>query len=184
MNSILVAAAIVSALMATRARRLLGSALWLAAVSVLLSVLFFSLGAPQVAVIELSVGAGLVTVLFIFAINLAGESGNPPASIVPNWLAAPIAGLVPVLLAALAAFQTAAPGSGATQPFAVMLWQQRSLDVLVQIVLIFAGVLGLLGLLAEAEAPLRQPVAREVAVRRQQELLAMEAAARNEEASL
>jgi hypothetical protein len=37
-------------------------------------------------------------------------------------------------------------------------------------VLIFAGVLGLLGLLAEAKAPLAYPVAEEVAARREREL--------------
>lgn len=44
------------------------------------------------------------------------------------------------------------------------------MDVLVQIVLIFSGVLGLLGLLAEAKAPLKYPVAEEVAAKREQEL--------------
>jgi Tfp pilus assembly protein PilV len=54
------------------------------------------------------------------------------------------------------------------------LWQARGLDVLVQIVLIFAGVLGLLGLLAEAAAPLDQPAAHEVAAERQRQLQALE----------
>jgi len=65
--------------------------------------------------------------------------------------------------------------------FAEMLWQQRGLDVLVQIVLIFAGVLGLLGLLAEVEAPLGRSAVKEVVARREQDLLALESAARKEE---
>ena len=181
MNAVLAAGAVLAAIMATRAARLLSSALWLAAVSALLSVLFFDLGARQVAVIELSVGAGLVTVLFIFAINLAGEAGKPPAAVVPSWLAAGIAVLVPVLLAALAAFEAVATPAVAGPAFAEMLWQQRGLDVLVQIVLIFAGVLGLLGLLAEVEAPLGRSAVKEVVARREQDLLALESAARKEE---
>lgn len=184
MTLLLVAAAVAAAFMASRAARLLSSALWLAAVSALLSVVFFGLGARQVAVIELSVGAGLVTVLFIFAINLAGESGRPPAAVVPSWLAAVMAALVPLLLAALAVFEAVAAPVEPAQSFAQVLWRQRGLDVLVQIVLIFAGVLGLLGLLAEAEAPLRGPAAKEMAARRDQELLAMEKIARKEEISV
>jgi hypothetical protein len=42
--------------------------------------------------------------------------------------------------------------------FAVVLWQQRALDVWVQMVLMFAGVLGVLGLLAEVVVA---PVARD-----------------------
>ena len=37
----------------------------------------------------------------------------------------------------------------AEAPFASVLWQERGFDVLVQIGLIFAGVLGILGLLRE-----------------------------------
>jgi len=40
----------------------------------------------------------------------------------------------------------------------------------VQVVLIFAGVLGLLGLLGEVKAPLQYPVAEEVAAQREREL--------------
>jgi hypothetical protein len=43
--------------------------------------------------------------------------------------------------------------------FAVVLWQDRSLDVLVQIVLIFAGVIGILGLLAEARVSVPRRIA-------------------------
>jgi len=51
---------------AIRAKRLLAAALWLAGVSAAVATLMYSLGAYEVAVIELSVGAGLVTVLFVF----------------------------------------------------------------------------------------------------------------------
>jgi len=38
------------------------------------AVLIYLLGAPEVAVIELSVGSGLVTVLFVFAFSITGET--------------------------------------------------------------------------------------------------------------
>ena len=45
------------------------------------------LGAPEIAVIELSVGAGLVTVLFVFAINLTGEENLDAKRMMPKPLA-------------------------------------------------------------------------------------------------
>jgi NADH-quinone oxidoreductase subunit J len=46
------------------------SALSLASASVILALLFFQLKAPIAAVVELSVGAGLITVLFVSAVSL------------------------------------------------------------------------------------------------------------------
>ena len=111
----------------------------------------YRLGAPEVAVIELSVGAGLVTVLFVFAISIAGE--EPPVALralVP-W---PLAALGVLCAAALAAFMVlptlrtpATPGAAVAFP--TVLWEQRGLDALLQVVLILGGVLAVLGLLAE-----------------------------------
>jgi uncharacterized MnhB-related membrane protein len=167
--------------MAVRARRLLVSALWLAACSAFLAVLLYQFGAFEVAVIELSVGAGLVTVLFVFAINIAGEESLPLPSIMPRGLAWLLC-LAP--LAALGAFILPSVSSGApiaAGTFVNVLWQDRALDVVVQVVLIYAGVLGLLGLLAEKEAPLRQAAAQEMAEKRARELSTMETAAHHEE---
>jgi uncharacterized MnhB-related membrane protein len=78
---------LVCALLAVLARRLLLSAAWLALTSALVALMTYLLGAPHIAVIELSVGAGLVTVLFVFAINIAGEDITPLKSLVPKPLA-------------------------------------------------------------------------------------------------
>jgi uncharacterized MnhB-related membrane protein len=175
---------VICAGLAVRARGLLTSAVWLALCSAFLAVLVYQLGAAEVAVIELSVGAGLVTVLFVFAINIAGEDSIGLPSVVPRGLAlalclAPLglvaAAIVPVVL-------TSAPTGGGV--FVNVLWQDRALDVVVQVVLIYAGVLGLLGLLAEKQAPLQQPAAREIAAKREKDLQAMETAARQEEAKV
>ena len=60
---VLTIAMLACAFMAFRAKQLIVSALWLAGCSAILSILMYLLGAFVVAVIELSVGAGLVTVL-------------------------------------------------------------------------------------------------------------------------
>ena len=153
-HGLIIASLLVCAVQAVRAKRLLLSALWLAGTSALTALMMYLLGAAEVAVIELSVGAGLVTVLFVFAINIAGEENIPIQSIVPRSLAwAMMLGSIILLIwmnldlvgvtINVQAFQD--------EPFKVMLWENRALDVLLQIILIFAGVLGVLGLLAEPQ---------------------------------
>jgi uncharacterized MnhB-related membrane protein len=143
------AGAVICAVGAIAAKRLLVSALWLAGASAMVALGLYLLGAPEIAVVELSVGAGLVTVLFVFAINLTGDEPLKNLSPVPKPLAW---GLVIVAVALLAfldiprALIVPAPLPGG---FADMVWQQRGLDVLLQVALIFAGVLGVLGLLTD-----------------------------------
>ena len=144
---------VVCAIQAIRVHRLLISALWLAGCSALVALLMYLLGSPEIAVIELSVGAGLVTVLFVFAINIAGEEIVPVRSLVPrplSWLlvAASVALLSWMTLPGFLSAQISEPKIG----FAQVLWQDRWLDLLLQIVLIFAGVLGVIGLLADDQA--------------------------------
>jgi NADH:ubiquinone oxidoreductase subunit 6 (subunit J) len=140
---------VICALGAVRSRRLLVSALWLAGCSAMVAVMMYLLGAREVAVIELSVGAGLVTVLFVFAINIAGEEIKVVRSILPRPLAW---GLILVGLALLAflvlprtALQSAPVLEGS---FFQAVWVDRQLDVLLQVVIMFGGILGVLGLLA------------------------------------
>jgi uncharacterized MnhB-related membrane protein len=183
--ALLVAAILLLALQAIRAERLLYSAIWLASVSALLAILFYKLGAPYVAVIELSVGAGLVTVLFIFAIGMAGEELIKLPPVMPRAAAWGLVIAAVLLLGGLTLplanegwvlepLQVTAAAQAAEEPLQVLIWEQRGLDVLVQVVLIFSGVLGLLGLLAEEKAPLQQSVAEEIAAGRDRELGALE----------
>lgn len=143
-------AMVVCAVQAVRSPRLLHSALWLAGASALTALIIYLLGAPEVAVIELSVGAGLVTVLFVFAINIAGEESMPVEPIVPRTLAWITMALAIALLAwlnrdALVMVFGIKPGVG----FNNALWNNRQLDVFLQMILIFSGVMSVLGLLAE-----------------------------------
>jgi uncharacterized MnhB-related membrane protein len=139
------------AVLAVRESRLLVSALWLALTSALVSWLMYRLGAAEVAVVELSVGAGLVTVLFVFAINIAGDEGLDIKTLVPKpfaWVVVVIAGL----LLAWMVLPTLQLDRFINVPvidtaIRTMLWHERSVDMLLQVVLIFSGVLAVLGLI-------------------------------------
>jgi len=155
-------AAVACAVLAIRASRLLSAALWLAAVSALVSILLYELGAQLVAVIELSVGAGLVTVLFVFAISIAGDDGLGEGNALPRWLSAGAVGVLLVLLVGMALPLGEVDVTVGGFSIETTLWNQRALDVLVQIVLIFTGVLCLLGLLEETRLP--APARRHAAV--------------------
>jgi uncharacterized MnhB-related membrane protein len=158
MYAILVGGIIICAVQAVRAHRLLEATLWLAGVSGLLSILLFMLDAPQVAVIELSVGAGLVTVLFVYAIGVAGEATRDMPSLVPKALAWSLIVLSVALLGWLIWPLREASSPASTPLFSDELWEGRALDVWVQILLIFSGVLGVLGLLTDTKSAVKQQI--------------------------
>ncbi len=148
------------AAMAIRAARLLHAVLWLAATSVFLAVLLDVLGARQVAVIELSVGAGLVTVLLVLVISSLESGALKPLPVVRWWLALPLVGAVLLLLAGqVLPYAPVVPGPSGGG-FGLVLWEQRGADVLLQVALIFTGLLAVLGLLAE---PTAEPTAESAA---------------------
>jgi uncharacterized MnhB-related membrane protein len=151
---LIVVGMIICAIQAIRVHRLLISALWLAGCSALVALLMYLIGAPEIAVVELSVGAGLVTVLFVFAINIAGEETLPVRSLIPRPLAWVLVAAAVILLGwmTVPSFLPAV-GSQMQPGFAEILWQDRNLDLMLQIVLIFAGVLGVIGLLSQEPAP-------------------------------
>lgn len=140
------------AIQASLSKRLLVTALWLAGASALVALAFYLLGAVQLAVIELSVGAGLVTVLFVFAINIAGEEPMPVKTIVPKGLA----WLFVILMVVLVAWKLIPDpmmagllNMSADAGFQQTVWFGRQLDSYLQIMIIFAGVLSMIGLLSE-----------------------------------
>jgi uncharacterized MnhB-related membrane protein len=149
---LIVVVTLICAVQAIRAARLINSALWLAGASAMTALLLYMLGATEVAVIELSVGAGLVTVLFVFAINIAGDEAIDKRNLLPRPLAFALALVAGLLLAwitlpSLGIELPAAPGGR----FFENLWNDRAMDVALQIVLIFGGVLTMIGLLSEGE---------------------------------
>lgn len=147
--AILIVGAAGCAFMAMRARQLIESALWLAGTSALVSIGLYALGAQTAAVIELSVGAGLVTVLFVFAISIAGDDALSERAFIPNWLAGGLVLAFVVLFGYMLLPLDTADAIASEASFAIVVWDNRALDLLVQLVLIFAGVLCLLGLLVD-----------------------------------
>lgn len=133
-------------LWAVMAHKLLTSAIMLALVSICVSLIFFDYGAPWAGVFELSVCAGLITVLFIGAVSLirTEEEKNPeartPFNVLPFAFAIfAIAGwfYLPPFFAELAGWARHGTGSGT---IGLALWDMRRPDLLGQILMLAAGV--------------------------------------------
>ena len=148
-QAVLVIAMIFCGLLAIREPRLLYAALWLAATSALLAAELYWIGAPQIAVIELNAGAGLVTILLVLAIGSTERDSSrlPPA--LPRVPALALVAALVVLLLSLVSTPPPVRSAAPEASFAITFWEQRSADVLLQIALIFVGLLTVLGLLAE-----------------------------------
>jgi uncharacterized MnhB-related membrane protein len=131
------------------AKRILSATIYLACISALVSATLYLLGAAQVAVMELSVGAGLVTVLLVYAVSVVGDDALDPASVIPKPLALVVVGLVALILGWMAFPAMETPLVNSPVDLGSSLWKNRVLDVWIQIALIFSGVMGVLGLLSE-----------------------------------
>jgi uncharacterized MnhB-related membrane protein len=132
-------------------KHLLPSALYLACVSALSTLILYMLGAYEVAVIELSVGAGLVTVLLVYALSVVGDDSFDPPSNVPKPVAFLLVAAIAIMVGWMAYPLAGQPVADGEVLLANVLWKHRALDVWVQVALIFSGVMGVLGLLSEKE---------------------------------
>jgi NADH:ubiquinone oxidoreductase subunit 6 (subunit J) len=149
MHLFLMIGLIAFSIMAVLSRDLLRSAISLAVASVFLALIFFQMNAVYVGVFEVSVVAGLITVLFITAIALTRSDGDVVESkrhliVFPLFFIAlavidflvmkKLLGRIPSIIN---------PESGT---FGQVLWNQRTFDLVGQIGVIFAGVLAVLAL--------------------------------------
>jgi NADH:ubiquinone oxidoreductase subunit 6 (subunit J) len=152
LTSLVLLLSVLCALVAVWVPKLIASALWLAGTSASLAVILFLLDAPYVAVIELSVGAGLVAVLFVLAVTTVGDEGLRARSRVPTWLAGGLAVLCTGLLGwlLLPNLELTNPSNPEPTRFMQAFWQQRALDVFGQLVLLFVAALGVVVLLGPA----------------------------------
>ncbi|OGR50563.1 MAG: hypothetical protein A2049_10730 [Elusimicrobia bacterium GWA2_62_23] len=145
-HNLLFTLAVLFALWAVMAKKLLTSAIMLALVSVTVSLIFFNLGAPWAGVFELSVCAGLITVLFIGAVSLIRSTEEKhPESRAPFY-ALPLAAAIfaiagwfylPAFFDELASWRRLADGSGT---IGTALWDLRRPDLLGQVLMLAAGV--------------------------------------------
>jgi NADH:ubiquinone oxidoreductase subunit 6 (subunit J) len=131
-------------------RDLLKSAISLAVASLLLGIIFFRMNAPYAGVFEISVVAGLITVLFILTIALTGAGEEVRESRLVNWVF-PLFFVVFIIIDALVMKsllgKVPALASGAeTGTFGDVLWKGRTFDLVGQIAVILAGVFSVLAL--------------------------------------
>ncbi len=152
---ILVAGMLVCAIRAVRAPRLFSAALWLAGVSALNAILLYLIGAKMLAVIELSLSVGLITILLVFAISMVGA--DSPDQLAARRFNVPLVSALLLLVIGLTIPLLAPQTSARESSFSTLFWSLRPADVLAQIALIFAGVLGVLGLLAERRSSAVEP---------------------------
>jgi NADH:ubiquinone oxidoreductase subunit 6 (subunit J) len=140
------ALAVVCGALAVRGSRLLATGLWLAGSSASLACGLYLLDAPYVGAIELSVGAGLVAVLLVFAVAGGAERSARSRPALPRVLALALVALPLAVIVWLIW-----PPPPFTEPhtladLAQTMWQNRGLDQLAELVLLCAGVLGVLTL--------------------------------------
>ena len=154
MDLILLSGMLLSCLWAVMARGLLRAAIALAVTSVVLAIVMFRLASPLAAVFELSVCAGLITVVFISAISLAEPKSET------QLRAAMLARMkryimLPVLLAVVGACLALLCRQPADLPAAAaagapaldvrnVLWNLRQLDLLGQVIIMLTGVFGVI----------------------------------------
>jgi NADH-quinone oxidoreductase subunit J len=139
---------------------ILQAAVGLALVSVTLTLLMFAMDAPLAAVFELSVCAGLITVVFVSTIALTRPLNFVEAQAleaVRNRRFRPailVVGAVGALLWASGAALQVVPvsTSAMTQTVREVLWSLRRMDLLGQIIMIFVGVFGVVVLFKKALA--------------------------------
>jgi NADH:ubiquinone oxidoreductase subunit 6 (subunit J) len=131
-------------------RDLLKSAISLAVASLFLGIIFFRMNAPYAGVFEISVVAGLITVLFILTIALTQTGDEVRESRLVNWVF-PLVFVAFVVIDALVMKsllgKVPALASGAENgTFGDVLWRGRTLDLVGQIAVILAGVFAVLAL--------------------------------------
>ncbi len=129
---------------------LLRSAIALAVASLLLGIVFFRMGAPYAGVFEISVVAGLITVLFVLTIALTTAGEEVRESRLAN-VVFPLVFVAFIVVDALVMKgllgQIPALASGAeTGAFGDVLWKGRTFDLVGQIAVIMAGVFSVLAL--------------------------------------
>lgn len=138
-------------------RDLLYAAISLALASVMLAMILFRYHANVAAVFELSVCAGLITVLFVSTASLTKDSDKKTESRLAVWFLPFILLLfvgVDLFLVRWLATAISSRGLGSLrgEPFQTVFWGMRTSDILGQISLILVGVFGILAIFRAVSA--------------------------------
>jgi NADH-quinone oxidoreductase subunit J len=149
-NMILLVALLAAGVWTVMVSDLLQSAIGLAVSSAILALILYHLGGPLAAVFELSVCAGLITVVFIATISLTSAEACEDARWEKLKVLKRFVFLPPIL--AIVAWRLAAAGmhpdlvapplTGSAEDVRQVLWSVRRLDLLGQILIVLAGVFG------------------------------------------
>jgi NADH-quinone oxidoreductase subunit J len=150
MHIALLAGLVVFSIVAVLLRDLLKAAISLAVASIFLAIIFFTFNAPYIGVFEVSVVAGLITVLFVSTIALTKDSGDVKESKLPVIIF-PLFFVVFLIvdflvMRSLIGRLTSMPGAAEQRTFGDVFWYQRTFDLVAQIGVIFAGVFSVLAL--------------------------------------
>jgi NADH:ubiquinone oxidoreductase subunit 6 (subunit J) len=147
---LLLIAVVVFSAFAVLAKDLIKSAISLAVASLFLGLLFFQMRAPYAGVFEISVVAGLITVLFMLVIALTKTGGDVRESKLAT-LGFPLFFVVFAVIdlfvmKGLLAKLPALAGPAESGTFGDVLWKQRTFDLVGQLGVILAGVFAVLAL--------------------------------------
>ena len=137
---------------------ILRAAIGLALTSALVSVVIFQMGAPLAAVFELSVCAGLITVVFAATVSMTrplDEAGKDRCRVRRKRRFSPLFLVVAAIGVALWAsgyvLEVTAPVAEASASSRDLLWSVRRLDLVGQLVILFVGVFGVVVLFKERD---------------------------------
>lgn len=132
-------------------RTLISAALALAGTSIMVTIILFRLNAPLAAVFELSVCAGLITVVFMSTVSLT--KGRTHAETVEHtkkrfsryWILPPLVVAAGILLAVhLKPFALYFTFATIGTDVRSVLWNLRQADIVGQILILLVGVLGII----------------------------------------
>ncbi len=149
--TVLLVLLVLAALWASMTTLLLRSTIALALTSAILAVIMYRLGATLAAVLELSVCAGLISVVFVSVISLTQR--KPFHDYLVRWKSRLRRfWLLPLVMIAVGAgfsfvrapIRAAPPPPGGDGQVGAVLWNLRQLDLLGQILILLAGVFGVL----------------------------------------
>jgi NADH-quinone oxidoreductase subunit J len=146
---VLLALLLAAGLFTVMVSELILSAIGLAVVSAILTLVLFQLGGPLAAVFELSVCAGLITVVFIATISLTARQDCEDSSWARVKMLKRLV-FLPILLALVGLWLalahphpvTVAAPPGEAENVRQVLWSSRRVDLFGQILIILAGVFG------------------------------------------